>query len=288
MNIWMAVIGKMEESAVQCQNDCGNECTDLSVHLWDTAVAFYVGSLAGESGTAKGNLMYDLADRMCKAFRTCGQASLGESGTSYVNIEAMSEFSRGQAFAAGRQCDELILSKERIVRLMTVPLVQATIRSAYFRGIHPAATEEDGEIDEAMGATYAATILPLVHACDPNDAEIIYTNMRLTPNVDLAVDFRAVKTALEHSYSCMGLTCKQVGGVWEKTQYGTSAAPCGGTNDEKNLAGIVVGTVFGGACICLLAFVLFHRNRKRTRNRIDDEESPIAQKSEEGEIRSFD
>jgi hypothetical protein len=44
-----------------------------SASAWDEAVAYYVGSLEGTDGKGDGVLLYDLADKQCINFRTCGE-----------------------------------------------------------------------------------------------------------------------------------------------------------------------------------------------------------------------
>ncbi len=89
--------------------------------------------------------------------------------------------------------------------------------------------DDGGDVEEAEsnGATFAAAILPYVHACNPSQAEILYNSMRIGSSED-NLDFGAVKTALESVYGCICLICAEVGGVWnaETGAYDSGAEPC--------------------------------------------------------------
>merc|ERR1711865_1041578 len=52
MSIWMYVIHQIEDALDNCIQGCSlNGCNDESVHAWDSAVAFYTGSLEGTDGS---------------------------------------------------------------------------------------------------------------------------------------------------------------------------------------------------------------------------------------------
>jgi hypothetical protein len=121
-------------------------------------------------------------------------------------------------------CQAARTTKNKIAKLMAVPLVQGVIRYAFIIG-------QEGSVDPddiGEGAAFAAAVLPIVHHCSSADARIIYNNMRVrNPNVS----FAAVKSALERNYECMGITCEDVGGYYDAAneEYFPLAAPCGTT-----------------------------------------------------------
>jgi hypothetical protein len=70
MNVWMYVIREFEDAIDDCHSCTGASCNEHSstlnagaVHAWDEGVAFYTGSLEGESvgGNRTGELVYRLA-----------------------------------------------------------------------------------------------------------------------------------------------------------------------------------------------------------------------------------
>ena len=254
MNIYMYVIRTMEHSLDQCEQDCVGGCDDSPLRAWDQALAFYAGSLEGISGDVESVLLFDLADRMCVQFRTCGTTATLDSGTSFVNNAVVSEFQNGQKHVLKRNCDRVRKSKDRIVKLMAIPLVQATLHMAYQQSFAPQATEERVLIDEVKGAAYAATVLPLVHDCGKKDAASIYENLKYK-NGEMrdVVDFSAVKDAFERNYECMGITCEEVGGIWTKDGYSEFALPCNGASSKFYFTTLV--------CVLILSCFLFVRFR---------------------------
>ena len=81
----------------------------------------------------------------------------------------------------------------------------------------------------AEGATYAAALLPLLRYCDSSSgrtaATIVAEQMALgSPSAN----FVKVKNAVEQSFQCLGITCVEVGGLWDANTraYRPDAAAC--------------------------------------------------------------
>ena len=228
LTTWIYSIGMFEEAV----NLCDTTANAAALGFWDKGVAYYTGSLEGTDGNSKtgtfGELTYAYADRMCKEFKTCGATGGQTSGGSRVNSEVLSLFFDGARFLKAGQCSPLRALTYKIVQLMTVPLVQATLRSAYQLGF----TTADKTAETAPeGATYAAALLPLLHYCDSSSgrtaAPIVAENLVLGAGT---TNFVRVKNAIEQSYQCLGITCVEVGGLWDTNlataAYLASGEPC--------------------------------------------------------------
>jgi len=252
------------------------QCDDSPVRAWDSAVAYYAGSLEGDSGD--GVLFFDLADKMCVNFLACGREAELRFGVSYVNNLAINEFMNGQAHLLKRECAAARESKDKIEKMMAVPLIQATLLNTYEQ-IYGAwrAPAEDSHL-AVQGATYAATVLPLVHHCNPGDAEIIYQNLHFDPvaNQTWTPNYNAVKAAFERNYYCMGITCKAVGGIWKDGAYSPHAAPCQDAQKVKKSAErpfrISLSAIVAGIA-CILGGLLYLNRQQRSREGI--ETSPV-------------
>jgi hypothetical protein len=255
MNVFMYVLREMEDAVDDCENGCATEaCNADQVHAWDEAVAFYTGSLV-KSDPNGGVLLYTLAQKRCANFNTCG-----DDGVAAINTEIFTQFDAGkQNFQLGK-CSEAEQNLAKISSMMSVPLVQGTLRYAHIIG------EEGGmaEKAEAEGATFAAAVLPFLHACDPEAASLVYTNMKTGSGA--AKDFAAVKEAFESNYDCMGITCAQVGGLLQAdgVTYFPGAEPCGnagattGSSATGSASGAVeigVGFAFGAVAAAVAALV---------------------------------
>ena len=217
MNVFMYVIREMEHGLDECKVGC-TDCNS-----WDEAVAFYAGSSEGPGEAGLGGLLlFSLSEKRCYNFKTCGAKGDSISGTSKNNLAILQEFKTGQTYLNNGECAKARASKEKIVKLMSVPLVQGTLRYAYITAYQ----STDAEKEEAEGASFAAAVLPFVHACSKADAAIISANMKV--GVAGGADFPAVLKAFERNYKCMGITCADIGGLFiELTQsYENNFSPC--------------------------------------------------------------
>ncbi|KAG7346339.1 low iron-inducible periplasmic protein [Nitzschia inconspicua] len=256
MNVWMYVIREMEDALDDCQEGCTIEnCNDDPVHAWDEAVAFYSGSLEGRDGSGSGVFLHELADKRCANFKTCGDLADHETGISHVNIEIFRQFRDGLHKITAGECSSARANKEAIEHMMAVPLIQGSLRYAYITDNEPLT-----EKAEAEGATFAAAVLPLVHACSEDAAQTIYDNLKTGQGG--SANFAKVKSAFESTYGCLKVRCEDVGGLWDSAlgQYMSGAEPCHYSTSEKN-TGLIVGLSVGGIVLAGIAIVLWNRSR---------------------------
>merc|ERR1740133_609722 len=228
MHVWMYAVREFEDAiddCTSCTSDCNAHSTNSgSVHAWDEGVAFYTGSLEGtaQGGNSAGVMVYRLAEKRCGNFGTC----TGTGGMSQVNDEL---FKAGGLFTQGRDllhagsCSSVKAVVNKIVSIMTVPLVQGTLRYAWKVGKTGAAdnkASDQNAKNAAEGSTFAAAVLPLVHACDAAAAKTVSDHMKFGAAVydkttgdyvsGTKPDTAKVKAALEKTYTCLGITCAHV------------------------------------------------------------------------------
>ena len=173
--------------------------------------------LAGKDGSGDGTMLYNLADKRCENFGTCGAEGGATSGISQVNSELGALFASGRNLLQQGNCSAVRPVVDQIVSLMTVPLVQGALRYAYKNS---GAAQGASPKNAAEGATFAAAVLPLVHHCNTASAAVVSANLKfglfpdgLTVDTGRYSDFPAVKAAFEDVYECLGITCAQVGGL---------------------------------------------------------------------------
>ena len=164
-----------------------------------------------------------------------------------MNTELFQLFDNGRDWLQQGRCSSVRPLVDQIVSLMTVPLVQGALRSAYKNS--QAGTDMATPKSAAEGATFSAAVLPLVHHCNTASAAVVSDNLKfgLFPTGGDAViaarysDFAAVKAAFEDVYACLGITCAQVGGLIQATDAGVNtAAAC--TFQSPPIAGYVPGS----------------------------------------------
>jgi hypothetical protein len=248
LNLWMEVIRELNEAVADC-----NANVDMAERSVDEAVAYYAGSLAAQENS-EGVLLYALAEIRAHQMKTAGHLDDKDVGDAFVNVNIFRELKKIQSYVMSDDtslCEKAEESKQKIINYMKVPMVQSVIRYAYHQDKEPGSTEEAQEQMIAEGATFAATILPFLHKCDSRAAEIVHTNMKF----GVKANYRDVLKALELHYDCLGVTCEDVGGVWDHAnqRYKSGATPCGvNTDDKSTLAkvsmsvGIVAGILLAG------------------------------------------
>lgn len=266
LNVWMAVIRKMEDAVLSCEKKLAQPVT----MEWDEAVAFYTGSSEGTDGSGNGYLLHQLADDRCVNFHTCGAD--GDKTRSKVNHAIFQEFKLGQRNLLEGKCDEVRINKELIETHMIVPMIQGTLRYAHIQSNPDTKTQKAA----AEGAAFAAAVLPIIHACNPNDAQMIYDNLKLGAS---STNFGHVKNSLQASYQCMGITCEEVGGYYDSVsgEYFEGAAPCSGTGSSSsggNAVGASVGVLIAVAAVIGAALFVVRR-RRRTSEQAPPKKNPI-------------
>merc|ERR1712032_1004157 len=233
MNAYMYAIREFEDAIDDCKDGCANGITDsgkdcnskssAAVHAWDEGVAFYTGSLEGATvgGNSAGVFSYRLAEKRCVNFKTCGKEHNAVSGSSYVNTKLFDKLAIGQGRLLMGQCESVRPILREMVALMSIPLIQGTLRYAYKIDKMAGGGKEKGE-----GAIFAAAIIPRVHHCNSADGDIIMKHMKIGA---LSTSFAVVRAAFEKNYACMNITCQEVGGIWNvaENKYYANAGPCG-------------------------------------------------------------
>ena len=234
MNVWMYVVRELEDAIDDCVTGC-IDCNYASAHAWDEAVAFYTGSLEGETGISQfghrtgvfGKLLYALADKRAGNFKSAGVLGDSVSGGAKVNHEIFSLFDGGQKWLLNGECRKVRPILQEIVKYMAIPLLQGTLRYAHKVGVD----SNDSPKNKAEGAVFAASVLPLVYTCSKDDAKVIYDNMKIGAT---STNQPAVKAAIESNYACLQIKCSDVGGIWNASAgtYLEGAAPCDDTPYE--------------------------------------------------------
>jgi len=232
MNVWMYVMREFEDAIDDCVKGTSLVLSnDDPVHAWDEGVAFYSGSLTGtDATTSSGKLVFALAEKRCGDFKTCGTTGDKSTGTSKVNYDLSQAFAAGKHALLSGYCLAARPHVERIADIMTIPLIQGTLRYAFKMDKYGDTAPNPSCTDKckAEGATFAAAVLPRIHYCSASAATTIYNNVKLGA---ASTTYSDVKGAFESVYSCLNITCIDVGGLLEvitvgAESYFSGAEPC--------------------------------------------------------------
>jgi hypothetical protein len=277
LNVLMYVIRAMEQAITDCRADCATvdtpDCQVHGVHQLDEAVAFYVGSIPVTDPNDAGVMLYSHAFYRAVEARTGGESGEEVGGEAMANILAMREFGAFQQALNAKQCDLASTSKNVIVNLLKVPLIQGLLRVAFQREHFPPEADRRVQVEQltVWGATYAAALLPWIHVCDAMVAENVFEMMHAgSPNS--LVDFSQLRDWIEPLYTCLAVTCQQVGGVYDSDSdnWFPGGQPCGtaytrtddsvigkpsssGSNTGAAIGavvGVMVGLIFVWFCCC--------------------------------------
>ena len=197
MNIAMHVVGQLEQAKNTCTEGCAGDCNAEALEHLDRAVAFYTGALYEDRH--EGNMLYGLADQMCKLFKTCGWRSDNLEGTSHVNLLSFAKFKDAQAKMKEGKCEEADVDMRVVAKMVFVPLWQGLLYASY----HKLRKE---------GTVFAVATLPILAHCSPGYVEKIYGYF--LPDSDKAIHFPYMKKIMEDHYHCIMLDCQTVGGLW--------------------------------------------------------------------------
>jgi hypothetical protein len=256
LNVWMEVVRYLNEAVEKCNSkDTG------AAAAVDRAVAYYAGSRAAEENS-EGVLLFALAEVRAHQMKTADHQNDNDVGDSFVNVEIMRHMTLVQQYIVTGDtslCVKVEESKDYIVSMMKVPMVQSILRYAYIQEKEPPAKQEDLDKMVAEGATFTATMLPFVHQCDARAAEIVHAQMKL----GLIGKYDEVKKMMESTYSCLNITCANVGGIWDNIGQSYKTLPCGvkvGRSAAGNF-GMSVGII---SAFVLVAFVLMKYRHKIT------------------------
>ena len=103
---------------------------------------------------------------------------------------------------------------------MKIPLIQGTLR--YLYKSDPAGGA-GGSKEIAEGWAFAFGILGLLDDADPTVAATVVSNMKTTASSPVSDGYVAVKTAIESTYTALGVTCADIGGLVDS--YDASGTP---------------------------------------------------------------
>jgi len=215
LNLWMYIVHELFQTLRNCKN---SRIADIDgVHSIDEAVAYWIGD-GQATGSTNGHLMYSMAEEMAPLFDQDGK------GQSKVNTQILRLFNQAKlelAFpeACTENPDTYVRVRQvvyKIVSQMAIPLIQNLVHSLK-------------KNDRVRVKLYAHSIVPLTVGCSPST--FTYLKEKLMVGTYNAVEVSTIIERLESTYSCLGLSCDDIG-----TYQADSASTCS-QETELSLAG---------------------------------------------------
>jgi len=221
----MYVLHEYEDAIMDCLagDITSNDATvgGPAPHAWDEGWAFYAGSLEGTAAADKntdGVLIFKLASKRCADFGTCTAA-----GVAKANLKHLALARNGRDKILAGECHTVVEEFDAIVDQMTIPLIQGMLKYSYksdpAAGSDCASTGDSCDKALAEGWAFAAAVLPRLNYCDSSVAKLVKDNLDVTAiagattqgNSQMTDGHAKLKTEVEKTYPCLGITCEEVG-----------------------------------------------------------------------------
>eukprot|EP00535_Pseudo-nitzschia_heimii_P005769 CAMPEP_0197172942 /NCGR_PEP_ID=MMETSP1423-20130617/17_1 /TAXON_ID=476441 /ORGANISM="Pseudo-nitzschia heimii, Strain UNC1101" /LENGTH=434 /DNA_ID=CAMNT_0042621665 /DNA_START=60 /DNA_END=1364 /DNA_ORIENTATION=- len=228
---YTAQVAEMLQLGQKARDEAAGGCQfkrtgcELAIKAWDGAAAVYVGSLEGADGDNDpvgnyGKAPYALADKRCRNYKNCGP-DLNEDTkdvTSNINTKILSLFSAGSLAAWEGDYNQL----DKIIRLISnkaaVPLIQGTFRY-YWRLSDEEGANTFSVLDKEVGegGAFIFGVLPKLWACSSRGSKRAENQSKIGGEFAgiSAVNFQDIKLAFECNYRCLGITCEEVGTLYD-------------------------------------------------------------------------
>lgn len=199
-----------------------DNCTGV-VDAWDSSVAIYVGSLEGEDGNNSvdgtyGKAPYALADKRCRNYKNCGPTHdlFTKNETAPINTKVLALYAAGSHASYIGDAHLMEYYLRLISNKVAVPLIQGTFRYYYrLSDLSGSFSTSDKEVGE--GGAFAFGALPKLWACSKKAEKKAYPQIKLGGGIAgvAAVNFEDIQLAFECNYKCLGITCKEVGALYD-------------------------------------------------------------------------
>merc|ERR1711935_417629 len=182
---------------------------------------------------------------------TCVDGGVKDSG-SKANKRLYKLFADGKKVLEKGECHEAIAIKDEMVQVMTIPLVQGTMKYAYYSNTAADIGSDDKTLAEAHA--FSRAILPLVNKCRRTDAETIAAGIDITKNTATGQsfgNFPDIKAALENNYECLGMACAD--GHHDQDDDDDDESECGLSDIE--IGGTMFLVLVGAFAVALFSLV---------------------------------
>jgi len=229
LTMWMYVTHEVWDSIADCADAVDSSLSssytltnnENSARSFDTAMAYYVGS-GQEAGSTNGHSLYALAQKAATKFDTLdsGMAIANEKMRVYFEIGSI-DLSVENACETQDRFSNLWTISNLMVNAMTIPLIQMLIA---------AMIENDAE----RVKLYALSIVPQMSVCKESSYRKIKEALLDKPfNANFMTD---ILTELQSMYSCLGVTCEDIG-AYRDEQGNIKVARCADIPVHLPLAG---------------------------------------------------
>lgn len=218
VNLWMAIVHTLNlavETCEQASTTLDPSFSTLTAQLIDMAAAYWIGSGVDPESNLNGQLMYQVAEDMALRFnQDNGQSPVNKKMIDHLNAAKQTSvlcLQPGDDVAL-----HMRLLKNKMISIMTIPLVQSFIHSIETQ-------------DSLRAELHGVSVLPQISACSPSEYQYFLDTVVL--EIYDPADKEELLQRLQSMYSCLGITCAEVG------EYINSSVDQKCTDDKQLYAG---------------------------------------------------
>jgi len=230
----------MEQASELIRDNCVSQfepCEDLKINAaiaGNKAAAFFVGSLEGAKGVfvstdvngneipvkPYGKMLYALGDKRCRNFRKCGVNADSDAKNlpSKTNIVTIALFQKGAGFVFAGDVESLQKTIKEINTQILITFIQGSLRYGYRLGDYEGNIRSEKGKELGEGATFAACAAPQLWAIDKKAGKFVSKEYEIGPDGPASeneFDFVGVRNAFECNYEKLGISCDEVGALWD-------------------------------------------------------------------------
>lgn len=224
LNIWGFIVHELFETLNRCVNQGFAEDED-GVHSIDEAVAYWIGSDQQTGSRTAGYLLYRLTEEAGEMFNLPKESGQTRTNRNILKLfkEAALHLTFNDACIEGDTvATTLGTTIEKLVSQMLIPLIQHLIYNLK-------------KNDRKRVNIYAIAVVPLLAPCAADTFEYLKKKL-ITDSYDVS-EVDAIISSIQSTYSCLGLTCRDIGTLIEM-----SNPVCSDRAELRPLAGYAPST----------------------------------------------
>ena len=271
---WMYFFSLVFDGVRQCAASTPVSPLDETQRSWqlDRAIALFYGASTDSVGlgASQTGSLAGLVTTWCVRFSTCTSSAsrLGATGATATDGTTAAALGGVQALVRSLDCQTArAFTATRVLRSLTVPLVQGVLYNLVLADPAVPCTNCTEQRSKEWGElwTFASALLPMVQQCDASVARMLRANAEIVPGngVKPVKDgYRAVTSALQSTFVCLGISCADVGSAFPTTQPACDDAKLMGNNNNGcaasgvGLDGMAAPISVGGAVGVSIAVIL--------------------------------
>lgn len=265
-------LGAMYEAVEICDAEQDSEGR-TSESSWNEAAGILLGSVERNKLSDSENWYapYDLAQRHCKEFGTCGP-----SDVAFSNERLVERLNAGRNALHLGNCNIARTIIVEVASILRIPIIQALLSASL--GLSPSSRSDE---DVAEAYIFSRTLLPLIEDIDGSVATSVEGAAALGGAFDETSAYK-ISAGLLTVYEELAIACGQIGRTADFDPCNIPITP--GTKPKGPNTGIIVGSILIALAIMIvIAAIIWDRKEAKELKRILAEENSYSSDEEDSD-----